>query len=310
MSKARQTDQNVSAPRALLATTPSTSTSMPSFKFGRLLGIKLRRLLGIEFRRLLGSKFRRLLRIKGNATTGSKQPTSISTGSGQLANMLPSQPIERSMSRDRFTVDGNRLAEVRTAVEGTRLAFQNLCNGQRLCQAEVNSRDVLNLDISLQALGNVINILDEVVSDGARIQLVDSLLATSIPISASGNHTLFADAIIADMHNLEARLVDVQGEISHSSSQNSPTLVQLFPHGEALSVRIMIDKYRSIISEACSGQIMCVITSWKAVDVLMISRATTASISNTVDNAIAVIAEMREEMKIYKQMDKGVIMRA
>jgi hypothetical protein len=104
------------------------------------------------------------------------------------------------------------------------------------------------------------------------------------------------------MHNLEARFIEVQVEMSRSGSQNSPTLLQLFPQGEAMNVRIMIDKYRSIFSEACSGQIMCVILRRRGVSVLM-------SFRTSVHAAMEVITRMREQMEESKQMDKSIITR-
>jgi hypothetical protein len=156
-------------------------------------------------------------------------------------------------------MDEPRLVEVLDAVRGARSAFQNLCGDRTSLHAQADSGGLLALDVSFQALGNVVETLERVVSGGAQIQLVDSILATPAIVTDSGGPTSLADAIIADMRNLQARLDDVKRTISLSSVQESRTLVHLLPLGEAMSMRGMIDKYRGIISEACSGQILCVI---------------------------------------------------
>jgi hypothetical protein len=155
-------------------------------------------------------------------------------------------------------MDEPRLAGVLDAVQGARSAFQNLCGERTSLHAQADSGGLLALEVSFQTLGNVVEMLERVVWEGAQIQLVDSILATPTIIADSGRSISLADAIISDMRNLQARLVDVKRTISLSSVQESRTLVQLLPLGEAMSMRGMIDKYRAIISEACRGQIMCV----------------------------------------------------
>jgi hypothetical protein len=145
-------------------------------------------------------------------------------------------------------MDEPRLAEVLYAVRRARSAFQNLCGDRTSLHAQADSGGLLALDVSFQALGNVVEILDGVVSGGAQIQIIDYILVKPAFISASGDSTLLADAIIADMCNIQARLDDVKRTISLSSVQESRTLVHLLPLGEAMSIRGMIDKYRSIIS--------------------------------------------------------------
>jgi hypothetical protein len=172
----------------------------------------------------------------------------------------PNRPIPKT-SNDRFAMDEPRLSEVLDAVQGARSAFQKLCGEHPSLRVQADSRDLLALDASFQALGNIVQTLEGVVSGGTQIQLVDSILTTSIPIPASGNHVSFADAIIGDMHTLQARLNDVRSNISPLNIQSSTTLMQLLPLGEAMSTRAMIEKYRSIINDACSSQIMCVILS-------------------------------------------------
>jgi hypothetical protein len=231
---------------------------------------------------------------------------------------VPAQPgkrftsphIDVSVPKNRLAMDERRLADVLTAVQGAQSAFQNLCGNHRLFNTHADSRDLQALDISLHALGNVVEMLDGVISGRAQIQLVDSILAAPALISASGDSTSLADVIIGDMHNLQTRLIAIQRNISPLNDQDSQTLVHQLPLGEAMSMRGMIDKYRSIISEVCSGQIMCVIASWRAGSVLKSSRATADAIQNSVHDAMMAITEMREEMKKSKLMDQTVIRRA
>jgi hypothetical protein len=254
---------------------------------------------------------RRAPRQMAMASTRRAPTPSLTQSPGRLyrvtlrTRFLLSHQLARQLTNDRFAMNEPRLAEVVDAVQGARSAFQNLCGVRTPSRVQADSRDLqaFKLDVSLQALGNVVEILEGVVSRGTRVQLVEDILAAPALKSGSDNPTSLANAIIADMRNLQARLIDVQCKVSPSSVQNYGTSIELLPLGEAMSMRRMIQKYRSIIGDACSGQIMCVITLQIVVSVLTSSRS-------SVDETMEDITAMRKQMEESKQMDQSVIMRA
>jgi hypothetical protein len=148
------------------------------------------------------------------------------------------------------------LSDVVKAVQGARLAFQSMCSNSGLVYGPY-SRDLLALDVNLQALGDIVEILDGVHCSGAQIDFAHSILATPV-ISAFGQQISMAHTMIADMRNLERRLMDVQRDITTADVSNSHPPAQLLATGEAMNIRRMVEKYRSTICGASTGQIMCV----------------------------------------------------
>jgi hypothetical protein len=148
------------------------------------------------------------------------------------------------------------LASVVDAVQGARLAFQDLCNDRRAIHG-LDSRNFPALDVGLQALGNIVEILNGVNISGAQMNLIRIILAAPVVISASDAQISMADAMITDMRNIERRLSDVRRNIA-ANGPNSSSLEQLLPHGEVVIMRRMVEKYHSMISGASAGQIMCV----------------------------------------------------
>jgi hypothetical protein len=153
-------------------------------------------------------------------------------------------------------VDGGLLAQLVTAVQGARSAFQSLCSATHVSDAE--PRDLMVLDVSLQSLSTMVEIFDSVDPSGGQLDLVISTLSTPTIVSAAGGHISVADAMIVDMHNLEQRLTDVLHDITTVGPRHPLTPVKPIPLGEAMAIRAMIEKYCSLICEVSSWQRMYV----------------------------------------------------
>jgi hypothetical protein len=155
--------------------------------------------------------------------------------------------------------DDNLLAQVVKAVQEAQSAFQSLCRDHKGIQApDVEPHDLLALDASLQALGNIVEILEGLDKADVQLELFHSILATPVVVSTSNNQTSMANAMIADMRNLKRRLVDVRHDTTTSRSAVSAAPGRLLSSGEVKSVRRMVEKYNSIVSEVSSGQNLCV----------------------------------------------------
>jgi hypothetical protein len=159
--------------------------------------------------------------------------------------------------------DADLLAQIMSTVRKAQSAFQNLCRDGRAIYGP-DSRDLLALDASLSALGNIIELLEGIESRGGQFDLIHSVLVTSMAPSLSGDMISIAEAIIWDMCNLEKCLVDVQSDTITRSSASVP----LLPPGEAMSIHRMLEKYYSIMNNTSKGQLMCVNASEKFVHVL------------------------------------------
>jgi hypothetical protein len=146
------------------------------------------------------------------------------------------------------------LARIVGAVQGARSAFQNMCDRHRIVHAP-DSHDLLALDASLQALGNVVEILESIVSDGAQLVLVNSVLTAPVACTASGDQISLVETIIADMDNLKLRLSKIQQGMVDGSTSSSAT-IQSFAIGEVMGIRWMVEKYRSMFSSVSGGQVM------------------------------------------------------
>jgi hypothetical protein len=148
------------------------------------------------------------------------------------------------------------LSRVAKAVEGAQSAFQALYNNHRGVYAN-DSRDLHALDLSLQALGSIVEILDGANLNEAQIDLFCSILATPVAVPISDEQISLANAMINDLCNIERRLDGVRRNIT-ASGPNSRNPEQLLPLEETVSMKRMVEKYCSIISGASSGHIMCV----------------------------------------------------
>jgi hypothetical protein len=156
--------------------------------------------------------------------------------------------------------DDNLLAQVVKAVQEVQSAFQSLCRDHKGIQVpDAEPHDLLALDASLQALGNIVEILNNLDKADVQLELVHSILAAPVVVSAPDNQISMANAMIADMRNLKSRLTDVRHNVTTTRSTVSADSAQILSPGEAVSIRRMVKKYRSIIRDVSSSQTLCVI---------------------------------------------------
>jgi hypothetical protein len=152
-----------------------------------------------------------------------------------------------SLSNPLTAVKDDILAQVANAVQGARSAFQIFCSDYKVFHGP-DSHDLFALDVSLQALGNSVELLDRISPGDEHFELVHSILASPVVLSASEHQDSMADAMITDMHTLKCRLMDAAS-------------IQSFLPGEVRRIRQMVKKYHSIITEALNAQILYVIES-------------------------------------------------
>jgi hypothetical protein len=172
---------------------------------------------------------------------------------------VSSRQLKRIYSR--AMVDDDLLAQVANAVQGALWAFRTLCRDHKGYQSsDTEPHDLLALDVSLHALGNIVEILNGLEAADVQLEFVHSILAAPVIVSSPDNQTSMANAMITDMRNLKRRLTDVRHDITNRHSAVSAPSVQILPPGEAISIRRMVEKYHSIISEVSSGQNMYVIS--------------------------------------------------
>jgi hypothetical protein len=156
--------------------------------------------------------------------------------------------------------DDDLLARISNAVQGVQSAFQNLCSDYKSIHTiDAEDRDLLALGPSLQGLGSIVEILNGLDAADVDMEHVRSILVAPSVVSTSGYHMPMVNAMIADMHILKGRLIDVRNDITTSQSGVSATSSQIFPPGEAMNARQMIEKYHSIITEISRSQNLCVI---------------------------------------------------
>jgi hypothetical protein len=164
--------------------------------------------------------------------------------------------------------ENNLLAQIVDGVRGAQSAFQSLYSAIRVSDSEPKLRDLtisIALDISLQSLGSAVENLNRINARGSTIDIVLSTLTAQLSNTASGHQTSVADAMIADMHNLEQHLTDVLHDVTTANKRGTPASVRLLPPEEVISIQGMVEKYRSMISEVSDKQTMCVKKSYAAV---------------------------------------------
>jgi hypothetical protein len=112
-------------------------------------------------------------------------------------------------------------------------------------------RDLLALDVAMQALGTIVMVLSTAQDSGVQLGFVYRVLCALIVPCVEGYNISIAQALIWDMRNLEQRLIDLNREVTTNGIISSPP-------GEAMNIRRMVEKYLSIISKISSGQMMYV----------------------------------------------------
>jgi hypothetical protein len=213
-----------------------------------------------------------------------------------------------SLSRQLTVAEDNLLAQVVDAVQAARLAFQGLCSDDRVIHAP-NSRDLLALDAGLQALGNIVELLNGIDRGNRQFEVIQSVLDALVDVSMSANKIPMANAMIADMNNVEKRFIDVRRVIAATNSSDSTASTNPFPPGEAMRICQIVKKYYSIMSEVLNCQILCVIASLIVRCLLTLQRTTIESVQESVNDKMKMIMAMRDQVEELKRMDKSLIMR-
>jgi hypothetical protein len=161
------------------------------------------------------------------------------------------------------------LARVVHAVQEARSAFQDLCSGDHKVIHAQDSPDLLDFDVDLHALGSICELLNGIDPGDHQFPLINSILAAPVNVSTSGNQMPMANAMIADMRNLKLHLVDVRRVTITTSSSVAVASVQRLTLGEAMSIRRMVKKYHSIISETLNSQILCAMSFPSLISILI-----------------------------------------
>jgi hypothetical protein len=142
------------------------------------------------------------------------------------------------------------LPEVVSAVQGTQQAFQSLLHKYEEAHSS-NSRDHLALDAAMQELGTIVTVLGTIETGGVQIDFFRWFMCKCIDPTGGDSKPSIARALIEDMSNLEQRFINLNRELATNGTISSPP-------GEAMSIRRMVEKYHSIISQISSGQMMYV----------------------------------------------------